>query len=1025
MADINKRWLLKAGVAAGCLAGFGVSYRDVAKRALDGLVNGTSGKPTLDRINGNSLLPEGKKINGQWQPNPDQAICMTQCVGCWTQCGIRVRVDRQHNRVLRIAGNPYHPLSQERQFPWQMPLIQAFSQMGGESGLNDRSTACARGATLMESLYSPVRILSPMKRAGKRGEGKWQHISFEQLIDEVVEGGDLFGEGHVQGLRALRDLKTLIDEQQPSLGPRVNQVLITNTGEEGRDSFFRRFAMRAYGSKNFGAHGSYCGLAFRAGSGALMNDLDKNAHAKPDWEDVHFALFMGTSPAQSGNPFKRQARQLGHERTRDSFHYVVVAPALPLTTTLANDHGHWLPVLPGTDSALAMGMIRWIIENQRYNADYLTIPSEQAMDNAGEKSWTNATHLVISNQDHPFYGQLLTRAHLDGSEEKDSPYLIVNGHDELVDSQQANRGQLFVTRAVTLHDGSKITIKSSFQCLKESAGQLTLEQYSQHCGVPVEKIVALAKTFTSYGRKVAVITHGGMMAGNGFYNAWAVLMLNALAGNLGLKGGIFVGGGKFDGAGDGPRYKLKSFAGSVKPKGINYARSKEAYEKSDEYRLKQAAGQNPYPAKGPWYPFVGGQLSEQLVSALSGYPYPIKAWISNMTNPLYGIAGARQLTEERIKDTSKLPLFVAIDAFMNETTALADYIVPDTHNFESWGFSAPWAGVASKASTARWPIVESINERTADGQPVSMETFCITVAKKIGLPGFGDNAIEDNDGNHYPLNCAEDYYLRMAANIAFMGEKPAPPASEQEIRLAGVDRILPAIKRTLKAEETDQVAFIYTRGGRFASYESGIKGNSLGKAWKPPLQIWNPLVAVNRHALTGEHYSGCPRYYPSRLADGRPVENLYPLQEWPLRLMSFKSNLMSSSSTIIERLHHVKPANIVAINPQDGAKFGIKHGDKVRISTPGGSVETTISLLSGVMPGVIAIEHGYGHWEMGSRQHYLDGKPMPVIRMISSGISLNDLGFTDPTRQVHSTWLDWVSGAAVRQGFPAKITRIS
>lgn len=43
--------------------------------------------------------------------------------------------------------------------------------MGGESGLEGRSTACARGATLMEGLHSPLRILEPMKRVGKRGEG--------------------------------------------------------------------------------------------------------------------------------------------------------------------------------------------------------------------------------------------------------------------------------------------------------------------------------------------------------------------------------------------------------------------------------------------------------------------------------------------------------------------------------------------------------------------------------------------------------------------------------------------------------------------------------------------------------------------------------------------------------------------------------------------------------------------------------------------------------------------------------------
>ena len=80
--------------------------------------------------------------------------------------------------------------------------------------------------------------------------------------------------------------------------------------------------------------------------------------------------------------------------------------------------------------------------------------------------------------------------------------------------------------------------------------------------------------------------------------------------------------------------------------------------------------------------------------------------------------------------------------------------------------------------------------------------------------------------------------------------------------------------------------------------------------------------------------------------------------------MSFKSNVMSSSTAVIRRLHDVKPVNW-ALNPADGVRFGIQHGDWVSISTPGGSREAQISLLAGVMPGVIAVEHGYGHREMG------------------------------------------------------------
>ena len=201
--------------------------------------------------------------------------------------------------------------------------------------------------------------------------------------------------------------------------------------------------------------------------------------------------------------------------------------------------------------------------------------------------------------------------------------------------------------------------------------------------------------------------------------------------------------------------------------------------------------------------------------------------------------------------------------------------------------------------------------------------------------------------------------------MAFAGKAAVPAARAEELALCGVDRLLPQLAQTLRADEIDRVAFIYSRGGRFADHDSGRRDGSVGNRWEKPLQIWNAEVAKHRHAITGERFSGCPTCYPARLSDGRAVEELYPERQWPLRLMSFKSNVMSSSTAVIRRLHDVKPVNTVALNPADGVRFGIQHGDWVSISTPGGSREAQISLLAGVMPGVIAVEHGYGHREMG------------------------------------------------------------
>lgn len=103
MAKFSRRQWLKGGLVVGGLALFGAGYRDVAKRAVDGLANGTSGKVTLDRIHGNSLRPEGQ-ANGGWKEDPSQVIAMTQCFGCWTQCGIRARVDTAKTKCYVLRG---------------------------------------------------------------------------------------------------------------------------------------------------------------------------------------------------------------------------------------------------------------------------------------------------------------------------------------------------------------------------------------------------------------------------------------------------------------------------------------------------------------------------------------------------------------------------------------------------------------------------------------------------------------------------------------------------------------------------------------------------------------------------------------------------------------------------------------------------------------------------------------------------------------------------------------------------------
>lgn len=1035
----DRRKLIKHGaLAAGGLAAFAAGYGETLVKTARGLTQGTAGEPTKDAVRGNARIPEFA-INpetGQLETHPGHVVSPSLCLGCWTQCGVRVRVNQPENEIIRIAGNPYHPLATTRPADMNEPVREVFLRLGQEYGLEGRATACARGNAMQQQLTSPYRVLSPLKRVGKRGEGKWKKISFEQLIEEICEGGDLFGEGHVDGLRAIYDRETLIDPEHPEYGPLSNQLIVTDAGNEGRTPLLRRFAEQSFGTINRANHGAYCGQSFRIGAGVALGNVRAMPHGKPDWTNARFGLFIGAAPAQSGNPFQRQGRELAEARAREenTFNYVVVSPILPTSSSLAaGTHNRWIAVKPASDLALCMGMIRWILENHAYNKEVLSQPGMPAMQAAGLASWTNATHLLINDPEHPRYGSFLKGSDLGWPVETDEDgtekdvFVVQRADGSLAPYTITEPAELFVERTVNAINlgAAPVKVCTALSKLLAESQRMSYEEYSEQCGISVQEIQDLAREFSSYGTKAVADAHGGTMSGSGFYTAYAIGMLNTLVGNLNVKGGLVLDAGPFGPFGPGPRYDFR-FPGQKPPQGLALSRTRMPYEKSSEYKKKVAAGESPYPTKAPWYPIVGGLSTEMVAAGIAGYPYKAKAWINHMGNPVYGIAGLRNTLYKDLKDPKKLPLIICVDAFINETTALADYIVPDTVTYESWGTSAPWADVIAKTSTLRWPIVEPRVDKTKEGHPISLEIFFIEVAKRLGMPGFGDNTIGDpHSDQRYPIHTAQDFYLRGFANVAYAMGRPVPDASEEDMRLTGVDKKMDLIKAHLKEEEWLKVALLMTRGGRFDRVEDAWDGDHLKQAHLAMLPIWDEELATSTYSMTGERFSGCPTWYPTRMADGTPMRDLYPEEQWPFLLSSYKSNIMSSISIGVDRLRQVHPHNPVSIHPEDAKALGIRNGDKVRITTPGNSVEAVAMLRDGVMRGAIAVEHGYGHTELGARVHYIDGQAKPHNPRIGAGINLNDLGFRDTTRQDKNVWIDWVSGAAVRQGLPARIEKVS
>lgn len=1023
-------------IAAGGLAAFAAGFSQTLGRMVSGLVGD---EPKAHNIHGRSAEPEFSvdPVTGELRPNPNQQVSYTGCLGCTTQCGVRVRIDKASGNVIRVAGNPYSPLSTEPHLPMKASVRESLVALSRyqDKGLAGRSTACGRGTAAMDQMSSPFRVLTPLKRVGPRNSGQWQPIPFEQLVRELVDGGDLFGEGHVDGLAALRELSAPIDPEAAQLGPKVNQVAVWTSVNDGREAFARRFWNQAYGTLNFIGHGSYCGGAYRSGSGALFGDLKKMPHAKPDLANAEFVIFIGTAPGNAGNPFKRTGTLLAKGRSEGRLEYVVVDPVLTnADNRAAGERGRWVPIRPGTDGALVMGMMRWMFENGRVNTAYLANPNFAAAEAAGEPSFTNASWLVITEKGHPREGRFLRGsdmglpiAEADKYQDAD-PYFVLDPDGRPVPAATATGPSPLEAGVATVTDGARpVAVKTSFELLRESALKATLAEYAELCGVPEAVITGLADEFTRHGRKASAVAHGGMMAGNGFYNAYSVVTLNALIGNLNWKGGFVVNGGGFKDAGAGPRYDLETFPGAIKPKGTPLGRNV-PYEKSAEFARRKAEG-NPYPARDAWFPNAPGLGTEWFPAMLRGYPYGLKALVLWSANPVYGIPGVRPLVEEALRDTKKLPLIVSVDPLINESNAFADYIVPDSLMYESWGWTAPWNGVPTKATTARWPVVEPKAAKTTEApgaQAIGMETFFIALAKAMGLPGFGPEGLADMEGNRFPLERPEHWYLRGGANIAFAGKAPVGDATDDDLALSGVGRLRPLLEATLKEDEWRKVALLYTRGGRYQpAKEAQDEANAEWQTnrFRNALWLWNDNVGGAKNSLTGKRFSGCATWHPPAFADGTPMREVHREADWPLLAVSYKSALQNSYS-IATRITSLHPDNPVIVHPADAERLGLASGDLARVSTPGGDATCRVIVHEGVMRGVLAFEHGYGHRELGARAHRIGDTRQPERRDLAAGVCLNDLGLVDPTRSGEAVWVDAVAGTSVRNGLPAKLVKI-
>jgi len=210
---------------------------------------------------------------------------------------------------------------------------------------------CLRGAHSEEIIYSPDRLQFPMKRVGKRGAGEWGRISWEealhlssQLIKKVVENAGPEAMAIYSGRGGFEDS--------------IQDMFSTG----GQDTISLNFLF-PLGSPNTFSCSSLCNNSHRvlAPMTTIGTTYDR---LFPDFERSDRIVVWGSNPATDSPPINLKKIL---ESKRRGAKVVVIDP---LRTHTAKNADEWIGIRPGTDGALALGIIHVILQKGWYDSTF-------------------------------------------------------------------------------------------------------------------------------------------------------------------------------------------------------------------------------------------------------------------------------------------------------------------------------------------------------------------------------------------------------------------------------------------------------------------------------------------------------------------------------------------------------------------------------------------------------------------------------------------------------------------------------
>ena len=484
--------------------------------------------------------------------------------------------------------------------------------------------------------------------------------------------------------------------------------------------------------------------------------------------------------------------------------------------------------------------------------------------------------------------------------------------------------------------------------------RIVLEKYSPEIveritGIGRGVITEVARKFASARAPIALAGRGKGLLPGSVYESMAIHALNALAGRVNRKGGILI-----------PDDLPLAPWSDVQHDPV-------AMDGLTRERVDRAGTQR--------YPFTGSLIQKFTEAINSGHDSPADTLLLCSANPVHTIPDGRSFA----RAMAKIPFIVSFSPFMDETSMMADLILPDHTHLEKMVDIVWPTGIQYPFYALSQPVVQPVYGTKHSGDVI------ISLAKGIGGAVAGsfqwahfEEALQERVRGLYDSGKGRTTYDKSEPvwkGLATKGSVSSPYSSFEtmweDIREHGCWYI-PSHSFGSWSDifQTPSKKFEFFSTKIEVALKAYSKGLRPGRAYALEGKSFDDAILQLGIGSKGDEV------YMPHYEEIRPGANEkeYPLLLYPVELINLASGWIGNPPFLNKTLfdHQLREDDLfVEVNPKTASRFGLKEGSKAVVISPKGELRVRVHLFDGAMPDVIFIPVGLGHT---AYDRYLKGK---------------------------------------------------